>query len=272
MPKKLYTPEMLEFVRSYAPGRWVTEIASELNQRFGLSVTVCAVKSLLSAHGIKTGTRHKPSPNIFRLTTAEQDKLVRQRFHQRGEGSYRDVQAYLKSLGVELTMAQVKGYLARKHICLGTHGYFKPGSESANKGKKMPSEQYAKCKQTMFKPGNRPHNWKPVGSERITKDGYVEVKISEPKTWKLKARIIWEEASGEKLTRNDRIIYLDGNKLNLDISNLAKVTGSQLARLNQNHLFYGDAELTKVGITVAKLLEAKGLAKNRDKKRSNANG
>lgn len=200
-----------------------------------------------------------------RLTTAEQDELVRQKFHQCGEGSYKDVQAYLKSLGVEFTIMQVKAYMSRKHICLGTYGFFKPGSEPVNKGKKMSPEMYAKCMQTMFKPGNRPHNWKPVGSERITKYGYVEVKISEPKTWKLKARIIWEEATGEKLTRKDRIIYLDGNKLNLDISNLAKVSGSQLARLNQNHLFYSDAELTKVGITVAKLLEAKSIAKKRRK-------
>lgn len=270
MAKKLYTPEMIEFVRGYAPGHWMTEITSELNKKFNLNATVCAVKSLLSLHKIKTGARHRPSPNRFRLTTAEQDELVRQKFHQRGEGSYGEVQAYLKSLGVELTVAQVKSYLSRKHISLGTHGYFKSGHEPANKGKKMPPEYYDKIKPTMFKPGNRPHNWKPVGTERITRDGYVEVKISEPKTWRLKARIIWEEATGEKLTRNDRIIYLDGNKLNLDISNLAKLTGSQLARLNQNHLHYDNAELTKLGITVAKLLEAKGLAKKG--KRSKNNG
>lgn len=265
MAKKLYTPEMIEFVRSYAPGHWLAEITEALNLKFGLNVTVSAVKSLLNAHKIKTGTRHKPSPNRFRLTTVEQDELVRQKFHQRGDGSYKDVQAYLKSMGVTLTLEQIKGYLTRKHIILGTYGYFKPGQIPFNKGKNMSPEHYAKCKPTMFKPGNRPHNCKPVGSERITKDGYLEVKVSEPKTWKLKARIIWEEATGEKLTRNDRIIYLDGNKLNLDISNLAKLTGSQLARLNQNHLHYDNAELTKVGITVAKLLEAKGLAKKRKK-------
>lgn len=52
----------------------------------------------------------------------------------------------------------------------------------------------------------------------------------------------------EELERTDAII---------DIGNLAKVTRSQMARINQNHLRFDNAELTKVGITLAKLLEAK---------------
>ena len=88
----------------------------------------------------------------------------------------------------------------------------------------------------------------------------MEVKVKEPRTWRVKARVLWEQATGETLTRNDRIIYLDGNKQNLSLDNLAKITGSQLARLNQNHLIYPDAELTKSGVLLAKVLEAKGKA------------
>lgn len=70
----------------------------------------------------------------------------------------------------------------------------------------MPPEVYAKVHPTMFGPGNRPANWKPVGSERVNIYGYVEVKVKEPRTWRVKARVLWEQATGETLTRNDRII------------------------------------------------------------------
>lgn len=56
---------------------------------------------------------------------------------------------------------------------------------------------------------------------------------------------------------------MDGNRQNITAENLAKVSGSQLARLNQNHLLYSDAELSKTGVLMAKLLEAKAEAEKR---------
>ncbi len=39
----------------------------------------------------------------------------------------------------------------------------------------------------MFAKGNVPPNHRPVGSERISKDGYIEVKVAEPKQVEIKA-------------------------------------------------------------------------------------
>jgi len=55
---------------------------------------------------------------------------------------------------------------------------FKKGHSSWNKGKYM---RVSPC--TEFKKGCMPHNYKPVGSERITKDGYRERKVADPKKW-----------------------------------------------------------------------------------------
>ena len=46
----------------------------------------------------------------------------------------------------------------------------------------------------MFAKGNVPPNHRPVGSERISKDGYIEVKVAEPNKWRLKQRVVYEEA------------------------------------------------------------------------------
>lgn len=259
-----YSDEQLAFLREFAPGHWLEEITESFNAAFGMSLRPCTMRSLLKNHQIRSGARHtRWREKAHRMTTPEQDELVRRRYHDCGKGSFKDVQAYLETLGVSMTLEQVKGYLSRKHIRLGVYGYFKPGHAPANKGKKMAPDMYARCKPTMFHKGIVPHNTQPVGSESIDKDGYIRVKVAQPSKWMLKHRYLWEQVTGEKLRKGDRVIFLDGNKRNITAENLAKVSGSQLARLNQNHLLYSDADLSRTGVLMAKLLEAKTKAEKR---------
>lgn len=259
-----YSAEQLAFLREFAPGHWLEEITDSFNTAFGLSLKPCTVRSLMKNHRITSGAKQmRWREKVHCLTTPEQDELVRQRYHDRGKGSVKEVQEYLVTLGVSMTLEQVKGYLNRKHIRLGVYGYFKKGGTPANKGKKMSAAAYARCKPTMFHKGLVPHNTQPVGSESIDKDGYIRVKVAQPSKWMRKHRYLWEQATGEKLRKGDRVIFLDGNKRNITAENLAKVSGSQLARLNQNHLLYSDADLSRAGVLMAKLLEAKAEAEKR---------
>ena len=36
------------------------------------------------------------------------------------------------------------------------------------------------CERTWFKKGHIPANYRPVGSERVNADGYIEVKVADP--------------------------------------------------------------------------------------------
>lgn len=103
---------------------------------------------------------------------------------------------------------------------------FKKGYTPPNKGKKMPAEVYARCAPTMFKKGNRTHNYKPVGSERVNVDGYVEVKVADPGKWRLKHRVIWEEAHGP-IPRGHNVQFRDGNSQNLSLDNLYLISRSE---------------------------------------------
>jgi len=98
------------------------------------------------------------------------------------------------------------------------HRYAK-GHVPANKGKKVAVSTYNKCAPTMFKKGSKPHNYKPVGAERITKDGYVERKIANPKTWKAVHILVWESANGPVPVKH-KIAFKDNNQLNNELSNL----------------------------------------------------
>ena len=159
-----------------------------------------------------------------------------------------------KRFGIVLTRGQIENFKHLHGIKSGTHGgCFKKGQVPMNKGKKMSPEVYEKAKATMFKTGHIPHNHRAVGSERVNVDGYVEVKVAEPNKWKLKQRFIYEEATGEKLTKNDVIIFLDGDRQNFDINNLVKMTRVELARYNQDHLYGDDLNINKCAVGIAKL-------------------
>lgn len=130
---------------------------------------------------------------------------------------------------------------------------FKKGQTSWNKGRKMSTEQYEKCKKTMFQKGNS-SNARPVGDERIDIDGYTYIKVKQPNKWVLKHRWLYEKEKG-KIPKGYNLIFADGNKQNLNLDNLILVSNSELFIMNQKGLHKQDKELTKSGAIVAKVLD-----------------
>lgn len=134
-------------------------------------------------------------------------------------------------------------------------GCYRKGDVPWNKGKGMSEEVKEKVKKTWFKKGEIPKNHRPVGSTRITVDGYTEIKIAEPNKWALYHRHLYEVEHGEKLKKNEAIIFADGDKTNFDIDNLVKVSRANLLYLNNKKLIFDDPELTKTGVNVSKVVE-----------------
>ena len=164
-----------------------------------------------------------------------------------------------QKFNTNITSRTIKSYKANNKLNSGLSGKFRKGQTPHNKGKKMPKEVYEKVKHTMFAKGNVPPNHRPVGSERISKDGYIEVKVAEPNKWRLKQRVVYEEAKG-KIPEGCTIIFLDGNKRNFDIDNLRCITRSELLYLNCNGLNNSN-EITETGILMARLDRTKNKKK-----------
>ena len=164
-----------------------------------------------------------------------------------------------QKFNTNITSRTIKSYKANNKLNSGLTGKFRKGQTPHNKGKKMPKEVYEKVKHTMFAKGNVPPNHRPVGSERISKDGYIEVKVAEPNKWRLKQRVVYEETKG-KIPEGCPIIFLDGNKRNFDIDNLRCITRSELLYLNCNGLNNSN-EITATGILMARLDRAKNKKK-----------
>lgn len=158
----------------------------------------------------------------------------------------------------ESAIANMKNKLRLKSGIVG--GRFEKGHIPANKGKKgsMSPEQYEKCKATMFKKGNIPANHRPIGSERIDKrDGTILIKVQDgklEKNWMGKHRYIYEQVHG-KIPEGCKVIFADGNNRNFDPNNLILVSNAEELIMNRNKLFSKDAEFTRTGANIAKVLD-----------------
>lgn len=154
--------------------------------------------------------------------------------------------------GISVTQSSVKNAKMRYGIKSGVlRGTFVKGQPSWNKGKKVGTK--GRMAETQFKKGQTPINHRPVGSERVNVYGYVEIKVAEPNKWNLKHRIIWEKHHG-KIPDGHTIILLDGDKQNVELSNLTMISRSQLAILNKNKMLTNDAEINKSSTILADLI------------------
>lgn len=152
--------------------------------------------------------------------------------------------------------------MPRLKLDSGLKGYFTKGHEPENKGKKRIS--YPGMEETQFKKGNRPVNFRPVGSERVNVYGYVEIKIADPRTWRLKHQVVYEQHNGP-IPKKHAVIFGDGNNRNFEPTNLILVSRKQLVRLNQHHLIQNNADLTRVGVIIADIQNKVGERKRRVK-------
>lgn len=169
--------------------------------------------------------------------------------------------------GANYSAMQIKTYKRKHKLNSGLTGRFEKGNIPHNKGKKMSEKQYEKCKATMFKKGNKPKTLREIGSERINKDGYIEVKVSTSGSWKLKQRIVYENYHNVKLQSDDIITFLDRNPLNCDISNLVCVKKSTMMIMNKffSDVNVSDVELRKLIINLSKSMDKVGKIKKNKK-------
>lgn len=121
-----------------------------------------------------------------------------------------------------------------------------------NKGKTYKMKNH--INKTTFKESHKHPKYRPIGSERINKDGAVEVKVAE-RRWLTKHRYLWEQKNGP-VPKGHVIMFANGNKEDFSEENLLLVTRAQLMVLNKNKLILNDTELTKTGLVIADLLLA----------------
>lgn len=259
-----YTLEQQQFLRESIPQRSRQETAELFTARFGLTMTAALVKGYASNHKIHIDGRR---------LTEEQIQFIKD--NGRGNDSAKLTELFNAQFGTSHPVAKLNtlrykyGAVSGLKTRVPNSGRFQKGHVSHNKGLKqsefLTPEAIERTKATRFTPGHTPKNHKPVGSERVNVYGYVEIKTAEPNIWELKHRVIWQQANGP-LSSEDLIIFLDGDSTNCKLDNLALIDKSINARLNQSHLRSKYPEVTKVAVTLGRVLAKSHEEPNRRKR------
>lgn len=249
--RRFYTEKMRKYLLNNYKGKTTRQIQEEFNCKFNTNVTYQAMRSYLGKNNIKLGrnnNRKFRDVHIQFLKENVKGITLKELTHK-----------FNKEFNMHISESAISNLKAKYNLKSGiVGGRFKKGHIPANKGKKgfMSKEQYEKCKATMFKKGNIPTNHRKIGSERLDKNGYILIKIQNGhlnKNWIRKHRYLYEQAYG-KIPEGHKVIFADGNNRNFDLSNLILVSDAEELIMNQRKLMSKDAEFTKAGVMLAKVL------------------
>lgn len=173
-------------------------------------------------------------------------QLFNERFNSNISVSKISALRYLNGFKSGLTGEFIKG------IRRSPSTEFKKGQVSWNKGKYV---RYSEA--TEFKKGQKPKNTHPVGTIMMRGDGYIYIKLKETEPsrfgWKQLHLYNYEKANGE-IPKGHKVIFLDGDHQNCDVSNLLMITDSQLVVINRMRLIKCDPDLTRTAVIIANLV------------------
>lgn len=250
-----YTSEIRHFIANNVKGTTTRDLVKIVNEKFGTDFTESKMKDYKTNHKLKSGTPvGMPAGSPTSLYPEEIKEFINQNCIGVGP---KDMASLLnKTFGTNYTIMQMKSYYGNHNIDSGLDGQFQAGHTPANKGTK--GLYNVGGNKTSFKPGQRPLNYKPVGYERVDREGYTLVKVQDdgpwPKRWRHKHKVIWEQVNGP-IPKGHVVLFADQNRQNVDLDNLILIPQSKLSTLNKKGLLHSDADLTRTGIIMADIYQ-----------------
>lgn len=255
-----YTPEMDAWLAErYPDGDTLPNLCAEFSGRFGQKITECQLQCWAASRGVRRARRMRWS--------AAMNEFLRGYIPGHSEAEIRA--AFAERFGTVLDKGQISNAKTRLGVRSGTvGGRFEKGHVPATKGLTWAEygtmDGHERSRATCFRKGNLPHNaeGKHVGYERVSKDGYVEVKVAERPSrpdcndnFRMRHHLVWEEANGRPVPPSTMIVFADGDNRNFDPENLVAVPRRLWAVISHNRIPYADAETLRAAMAVA---EARG--------------
>jgi len=261
------------WLRECYPTMRMDELVESHDALFGTPRTPKAISSRAKVLGLLKVDGYQRNPPI--LWTPERVAWFRSYVpgHSETEISAEHERIY----GFPLRSSQIGNAKTRFGVTSGTHGgRFEPGHDTWNKGRSwdeyLPLDSQERCRATQFKPGELQGSaklrHKPVGFERVNKNGYIEIKVHDGLQDKpndnfvLKHRLVYEQAHGE-VPPGCNVVFADHDKRNFDPDNLVAVPRHLWSIIVHRQLEYHDAESLRVCMAIAELDKARFAAELR---------
>jgi hypothetical protein len=116
---------------------------------------------------------------------------------------------------------------------------------------------------TSFRKGNKPQTWRPVGSERVTRDGILQRKVRDSgetkRDWKPVKDLLWIAKHG-RIPKGWFVVHKDRNRKNFALGNLTLVNRAENMRLNTYHRYPKE---------IARLIQLRGALNRRINRMAN---
>lgn len=143
----------------------------------------------------------------------------------------------------QLGLRKSEAFLASPAACrlrrgdeVGKASRFKPGQTPWNKGSHYVAG--GRSAETRFRPGQKPHTWRPIGHTRVTKDGYLQRKVADTGCTRRDYvgihHLVWR-MHGRSVPHGHALVFVDGDKTHIDINNLELIPRAELMRRNTVH-------------------------------------
>lgn len=255
---KKYPEEVSKYIREHVHGTTAKQLAEDLNRMFSekhkIEFTAQKIKSYKSNHKLKSETTGGNPKGVSLVYPEDMEEFVRS--IAEGKTTKEITEAVNKRYGAgTITEKKMRAYKKNHGIVSGVDTKFKKG-RVGNKGQKMSKDTYEKVKKTMFQKGHTPANKMQIGEVTRTTDGYLIRKIQDHGTqrerFEFVHRAVWEQHNGP-IPKGKIVSFLDGNRENCDIDNLFLIDNETNLEMNRRKLRYQEAELTKVGKSIAEL-------------------
>lgn len=175
------------------------------------------------------------------LLTKEQESFVKQNVLNTSNKDLTDL--VNNTFNLNLSCEQLTNWKSKRHIKSNLTGFFQKGQQ--------------------------PHNCLPIGATKTRGDGYTYTKVKSEGTqndrWKLTHRLLWEKEYGP-IPAGYSLIFLDQDKTNISLNNLALISKAECLMANEHKLLFADKELTYSGLQITKLLRKTSQLKNKRKR------
>lgn len=273
MAGEAWTAEQDAYLIESYPATDNRDLVPAFNERFGTNRSRSSIAQRSRKLGLFKAEGHKhPMPRPF--WSDEKREWFRSFVpgHTEPEISAEHERLY----GTPLTRGQIKSAKGELGVRSGTcGGRFEKGHEPMNKGKTwdeqgISEETQERMRRTCFQKGevhDRPDGWiKPIGYERVNREGYIEVKVRDsaidgvqPKVpgqfncnYRMKHHIVYEQTHGP-IPEGCNVVFANNDKTDFRPENLVAVPRAVWAVIVRRRMPYHDAESLKACMAIAKL-------------------
>lgn len=260
-----YPQELEDFAREHVDGMSTEDLARLVSERFGIDMTTGKMRAYKKNHGLRSGLRG-PGKGRYRTFPAEIREYIESNISGTPVEALKDM--VNDRFGTSYTYNQIRAHAHNNGLTNGVVTRFELGRTPQNKGVKGVCSPG--CEKGWFKAGHTPANKTPIGTVLVKSDGYLWQKIGEGcRDWRQKHILVWEEHHGP-VPDGCVITFLDGDRTNVSIDNLACITRAEHSAMTRWNLRSEIPEITEAGIALCKVkkavIKAKKAGKNNDRK------